>query len=60
MMEPFPAMDERFPSAVLIFWHPEEGKYDENMYEELVIWSVAPESMIQGSGFSKEELKAVG
>ena len=45
-IDPFLAMAEKDPSAIFIFWFPIQGLYEGNNLEDLVIWSVAPESII--------------
>ena len=46
--KPFLAMAKRDPSTIFIFWFPVQGLHAENNLEDLVIWSVAPESIIHG------------
>ena len=47
-MEPFPNTDDNEPSAVLTFSLSQRVDKEEKRFEEPVIWTVAPESMIQG------------
>lgn len=47
-IEPFPTMAEKDPFAIFIFCFLAQGPYKENNLEDLVIWSVAPESIIHG------------
>ena len=42
----FQAMVEKDPYAIFIFWFHAQGLYKENNLEDLVIWLVAPESII--------------
>ena len=47
-IESFPAMAEKDPSAIFVSWFLAQGPYEENNLEDLVIWSVALESIIHG------------
>ena len=53
-IEPFPAIEEKPPSATFIFLFPEHGVYDWKSLNEFVIWSKAPESMIYEAKRVKE------
>ena len=44
--KPFQAMVEKDPYAIFIFRFHAQGLYEENNLEDLVIWSVASESII--------------
>ena len=46
-IEPFLAIEDNEPSTIFTFCLPEQGLYEENKLEWLVIWSEAPESTIQ-------------
>ena len=46
--KPFLGMAKRDPSTIFIFWFPAQGLHAENNLEDLVIWSVALESIIHG------------
>lgn len=51
MIVPIQAIVERDLSAILIFLFLVAGLYEENNYEQPIIWLVAPESMIHGVEF---------
>lgn len=46
--KPLPAIGEKEPFAIRVFSWPGQGIYEWNKWEWLVMWSEAPESMIQG------------
>lgn len=46
-IEPFPEIEHNVPSATLTLSLPEQGVYEWNRVEDPVIWSEAPESIIQ-------------
>ena len=48
LIDLFPAIIESDPSTIFIFVFPMHRLLEENKFEESVIWSVAPESMIYG------------
>ncbi|KAM7486205.1 hypothetical protein LguiA_002214 [Lonicera macranthoides] len=45
---PVPAIGERVPSAILTLKLPAQGEYEEKRLDASVMWSEAPESIIQG------------
>lgn len=59
-MFPFPATDDNDPFAILILRFPAHGEYVKKLLKELVIWFVAPRSIIHGSFDSIVTLKAKG
>ena len=58
-IEHVPATVEREPSSIFTLTFPGLGVWEENNLGQPVIWSVAPESMIQGSGSLVTPFKAV-
>ena len=48
LLDLFPAIGEKLPSVILTFLFLAHGELDSNMFEELVMWSNAPESIIHG------------
>lgn len=48
-IDPFPAMKDKLPLAILTFLLPKQGQYEWNKLEMLVIGSEAPKLIIYGA-----------